>query len=202
MPLEGASPTCSQDAFGGQRCLDPDPARSSLPVDKLRLEVHEKAGTHYVLENPSGSLLFELPAVEACNMLLALCELVLYGWDVRNPRAVKARLRKHGAVMITLPLGALGAQTQKSDPGLQLGVSCPCGVGSLTVCEHVPNWIAACLFRPCPGFYVKSKVTLCGTAPWLRKLQARMTSTRRPGGLRLVATMLLQTISLGLQKSA
>ena len=61
----------------------------------LRLEFHFRNGTHYILENPSGSLLFNLPAV-------------------------RDRLNAHGARFVNVCLGALGAPSRKCVPSAAL----------------------------------------------------------------------------------
>ena len=61
----------------------------------LRMEYHFQSGTHYVMENPTGSLLFEHPAI-------------------------KARLREHRARTVNICLGALGAPTRKCATGRAL----------------------------------------------------------------------------------
>ncbi|CAE7171134.1 unnamed protein product [Symbiodinium microadriaticum] len=65
-----------------------DANRLARRVAYLRIEYQHRSGSYYVIENPTGSMLFEYPCI-------------------------KARLRAHKAKSINLCLGAVGAPSRK-----------------------------------------------------------------------------------------
>ena len=80
-----------------------------------RMEYHHRSGSYYILENPSGSLLFELPCIKATpveSMHQKCAHLVQF-----KSMSYKARLKDHNATSINVCLGALGAPSRKCVAG-------------------------------------------------------------------------------------
>ena len=84
----------------------PDPQ-----LTELRIEFQFRVGTHYVIENPSGSLLFEMPALKA-RISMGSYTFVIHQED-STQTCCQDRFRKHGAVTVRLCLGAVGAASAK-----------------------------------------------------------------------------------------
>ena len=87
----------------------PDPQ-----LTELRIEFQFRVGTYYVIENPSGSLLFDMPALKA--RVFVGSYMFVINQEASSQACCQDRFRKHGAVMVRLCLGAVGAASAKCVP--------------------------------------------------------------------------------------
>ena len=121
------------------------------------MQYHFVTGSFYVLENPVGSLLFEMDAIKALFEMMSSLSVLL---------------------STSLPHAGSSEGTQGCVHQRMFGLAWQPNGQVRGLPQHVVCLIHAVSHKD------SVKVTLAGTAPWLKLLYRQLTQGRRPGSVR------------------